>query len=66
MKSDSGKGRRSFYLCITVVMSQANYHLCTSFLSSRDAKPYLRVVRILLFMVAVLDIPEALICGVAT
>lgn len=31
VKSDSGKGRRRFDLCITVVTSQANYHLCVSF-----------------------------------
>lgn len=66
MKSDSGKGRRRFDLCITVVLSRANHHLCVSSLSSGDAKPYLRVVRMLLLVVAVLDGTKALIRAVAT
>lgn len=66
MKSDGGKGRRRFDLCIALVMSQANHHLCVSSLSPGDAKPYWRVVSMLLFVVAVLDITKALIHGVAT
>lgn len=47
IKSDGGKGRRRFVPCIPMVISQANHNLCVSSLSSGDAKPYVRVERML-------------------